>query len=52
MNITKKELLDMVEILNKIEIKGETNIYFMYQLLSFLKAKLLESEKKESGEKE
>jgi hypothetical protein len=48
--LTKKEVIDLLDLLNKIEIKGEANIYFMYQILAFLKGKLAEAESKSKEE--
>ncbi len=45
--MNKKEILDLLQLVNEIEIKGSKNIYLLYKIIAFLQGKIDEIEKKE-----
>jgi len=44
--MSKQEYIDLLELLNKLEIRGEQNIFFMYKIMAFIRMKIEELEKR------
>lgn len=45
--MTRKEWVDMLDLLNQMEIKGQGNIFIMYKIIAFIHNKISELDKSE-----
>lgn len=46
LQIEKKKFIELLNTINLIEVKGESNILYMYQIMAFLKNEIIEIDKK------
>lgn len=46
LQLEKKKFIELLNTINLIEVKGESNILYMYQIMAFLKNEIIEIDKK------
>ena len=49
--LERKKFAEILDVLSHMEIRGEANVFYMYQLMSFLKTEITKLDKELETEK-